>query len=247
MYPAHSLLVSIAAKIDAVFQPLRKWDCRELVTILYEHRRDYLCGQGIPWHATGCDEAERKRHQRLLGDLEAAGLVTIIRSKAKMTAVSLTSKGDQMARKLTGVGDWEDGLCSLQEVDRRIDVEGFGTDGHRWLPETVLAGVKYGTPDAGKEFRLVELTGAAALAYGWLESNSDSHGRVSYAITELGEKVLESLPEPPACDVAEPCPKLNDLFWERFSAERTALEGLTPRDTSELGFIPLPCSTGAAN
>jgi len=237
----NNLLVAILAKVDAVFQPLRTWEGK-LPAVLHERRWDYLAGHGIPWHATGADEAERKKHQRLLGDLADAGLITIIRSKAKTMRVALTDRGDETARRLAGCAGWQFGLASLAEIARRMDQQGFTVRGTRWLPEIALAGVEYGDAGFGGEIALTEELAGAALARGWIESNSDIQGRVSYHITKLGENVLRSSPLPPECDGVEACPELIRLYERWLDTEKTALAGLSPKIPMEIGSMPLPAS-----
>jgi len=244
MHSTQSLLVSILAKVDAIFSPRRDWSSRQLGPVLYELRATYLSGQGIPWTSGGTDTTARRKHQMILAELEAAGWLKVIRMKARATGVALTDEGDAMARDLASVAGWDAGWCSLQEVARRIDQEGFDADGKRWMPETALAGVKYSDKGAGKEFGLVEELAAPALVRGWLESNSDMKGHAAYAITPAGQDALENPPEAPECDGVEACPELAHFFEQRLRAERTALMGMTPRVQMEIGEIPLPVSTG---
>ena len=129
-----------------------------------------------------------------LDGLAAAGLLRVIRRRAvKTVGVILTDAGDAKGRALAGLPSLAQSLSLVEEM---ADAPKAEVAGKRWVSEIHLAGLGcWGeTADADKRKMLVwvEEMALPAMLRGWIESNSDTAGRVWYCLTAAGAKVLEA-------------------------------------------------------
>ena len=138
-------LVAILAATDAVFIPSR--DPRSLRHRIICERRS---AAGIPWASErvlpGLDETARKQVQRALDELTVRNWVVTIQPIATKTlAVRLTDAGDARARALAGLPQITDSLSIIEQI-RTLSTGDMACEhlGHRWVPETSLAGMKWG-------------------------------------------------------------------------------------------------------
>ena len=244
-----SILCRVLAETDAVWLPMRDFGGRRPANT-YFARRDYPT-VGVFWRSEEASEAGRKESQRALEALCAAGLLKAYRPRRyKTLGVRLTDEGEARARALCGLPDLSAGMASLAEVARRTEVPG------RWIPETALAGVDYGTPGSGKKFALVEDMALPALVRGWLESNADIQGHVWYRVTAAGSAALDAAIAKTtvgkaeghgAADLPAAQKAARALYLDCLSAAQTRLAESEAGDRREIGFIPLPVAfPGAA-
>lgn len=236
------LLLKILAEIDAVFLPLRNWT-RPLPTVLYERRRDYP-SMGIRWTPGNPTETGRKQAQRDLEDLVDTGLAISCRPKnVKTLGVRLTDHGESYARALFGIDALGCALEALRTINRLADHPDAA--GRGCVCEDLITGIPHveaaGNRDKKIEYSAMESTALPALIRGWMESNSDIHGRVWYWLTDAGRGVLEN---PPTWDFVLPDEVEGawDFWNEKLNAAIELLNAAVPQDRRELGYIPIPVS-----
>jgi len=147
------------------------------------------------------------------------------------------------ARALVGLPGLYAGWVSAQEVAK-----------HSRRPPTLLADLWVSErkligecgPDAyRRETALVETMLLPALIRGYVESNADVQGRVSYMLTPGGWTWLAAGNAPPDDDLGgEPDPDVAALYRERLKASFARLDTVEPQEPREIGYIPLPVAIG---
>ena len=240
------ILLAVLAATDAVFLPDRDPLAHPRHAVIYERRRAFVHG-GVPWASErvlpGLDDTGRKQVQRMLDALALEGLVLTYQPKgAKTLGVRLADSGDARARALVGLPTLSDALGildQLAELERHDATCAFL--GRTWLPETALAGVRWG--DNANRHRFVEVEDRLlpALVRGWAESNCSVRGHCWYAITHAGRErlsqaVVPTTESPPSTDLAR------REYYHRVRQELLTLAAAKPECEREIGEIPIPVS-----
>jgi hypothetical protein len=246
-------LLAILAKTDAVFWPIRNHDTPGR-RAFYERRRAFLSA-GLPWASGAASEAGRKAAQRELDALRAEGLVKTYNPRgARTLGVRLTGTADDCLRRKLGLATYADALGFLDELyRRREDPDGFdgigtGTGGGLpWSSEQALTGIRWGDNDKRVYYVLLTEDLLPLLWRGLVESNSSVQGHVWYGLTAEGYELAAGRDETgEAClDYPPPLPEPGDdeafaFYHDRRREEIDAIESATPKDTRDLGDIPLP-------
>lgn len=193
------ILTRLAAAIDAIFLPVRRWDGAFPANV-QAARRAYP-GSGIRWESGEAGAAERKAAERDLAALVARGLIRVRRPHGRSVGVALTDRGDQVVRAIVGLPGVEASLAFVAAVMARapdvpLSEHVISLYGRGWVCETDMnEGRGYGD---GRQNELVAIEdrGLPALVRGWLESNSDGAGRVWYRVVKKPDaRPLDALPE----------------------------------------------------
>jgi len=233
----HSALIVILAATDAVFIPDRDPLARPRHTVIWERRQ----AAGVPWASDkvlpGLDESERKRVQRALDELAARGWVATIEPNASKTlAVRLTHLGDAHARALVGLPQVEASLPVVEQIRTLMaGDEVCDAGGKVWVPETALAGVRWGDNEHRQAFVEVEERILPALTRRWVESNCSIHGHCWYTLGPV---------EPASPPAVANLPARSDMaraeYYHRVELELDALARSRPDYEREIGDIPMP-------
>jgi hypothetical protein len=238
----NQILLAVLAATDAVFLPDRDPLAHPRQAVIYERRRAFVHG-GVPWASErvlpGLDDAARKQVQRSLDELALVGLVLTYQPKgAKTLGVRLSDSGDARARALVGLPTLHDALGILAQL---AELERHDATCGTWLPETALAGVRWG--DHANRHRFVEVEDRLlpALVRGWAESNCSVRGHCWYATTHAGRErlsqaVVPTTESPPSTDLAR------REYCHRVRQELLALAAAKPECEREIGEIPMPVS-----
>lgn len=185
----------------------------------------------------GLDESERKRVQRALDDLAARGWVATVEPNASKTlAVRLTQLGDAHTRALVGIPQVEASLPVVEQIRTLMGGdEVCDACGKVCVPETTLAGVRWGDNERRKAFVDVEEKLLPALARRWVESNCWVQGHCWYTLGPI---------EPASLPVVADLPALSDLaraeYYHRIEMELDALARSRPDCEREIGDVPMP-------
>ncbi|MBN2294905.1 MAG: hypothetical protein JXM70_20930 [Pirellulales bacterium] len=239
MNEKNKILVGVLAATDALVRPMRKPDWRsDTPGLLYERRTAYHA-DGVPWRVSG-GGGVRTAGARELSRLADDGLL-ILCGKIKRTGVRLTETGEHRARAMCGLPSLRDSHEYLGTI-RSMEVS--DGDVGPWASELWLAELDNYTNDQNQENALggVQDCTAPSLIRGWVETGSDLHGRAYYRVTPAGRQAM-----------AEPAPELPEgLPGEREGAFlhylqvvvqfRRKLRELSPKNPSEIGYVPLSAS-----
>ena len=234
-----AILVQVLADTDAVWIPSRTWN-RQRPTNIYFARRAFA-KSGVPWESGGATEADRKAAQRELEALAKTGAVKVRRPhRVKTLAVRLSDAAEADARERIGLPGLYSARLSMGELARhsRRPPELF-TD--LYIAERKLIGDKP-PGEYEREAVVVENMLLPALVRGYVESNADIQGRVSYTLTPAGWEWLDR-GEAPAEDLRDETPLDGDAaewYAERLQASLDRLDTADPPDPKEIGGIPLP-------
>lgn len=238
------ILLALLAATDAVFIPDRDPLARQRHAVIHERRKMFRHG-GVPWASErvlpGLDDTGRKQVQRLLDELALAGLVLTFQPKgAKTLGARLSDAGDARARALAGLPALCDAVAVLGQLGdlERTDAT-CAFLGRTWLPETALAGVRWGDNARRHKFVEVEEKLLPALVQGWVESNCSVQRHCWYALVpagreQLGKPVTAASGLPPTSDQAR------REYYYRVQAEFHALAAAKPACEREIGEIPMP-------
>lgn len=245
------ILMTILAKTDAVFWPIRNHNISGRV-LFYERRREFMeCG--LPWASGETSEAGRKAAQRDLEALASAGKVLVFKGRERTLGVRLSEKADDDIRRMICLATLADALMVLDELYRRLN-DGDVCDfvGKAWTSEQSLTGIEWG--DHEQRWHYVRLTENVypLLWRGLVESNASIRGHVWYRLTDAGLKLAqERVKNGQSRRQYPPKQRTNKQFDEtarRFyldeqRREIDALESDKPKDHNDLGEIPMPVST----
>ena len=237
------IMLSILAATDAVFIPDRDPKARPRHVVIYEHRWAFVKA-GIPWSSEkvqpGLDETGRKQVQRALDDLVRQDRVVSFQPHAAKTlGVRLTEEGDHYARALAGLPGVADAVPMMErllELERGPDACGFL--GRLWIPETVLAGVRWGDNERRHAFVEAEEKLLPALVRGWGESNCSGHGHCWYCVWPAGRKDLQK--SLPTIELPAPTEQARGKYYYRVRQELEGLAMASPQCDREIGEIPMP-------
>lgn len=235
------IMTEAAAVEWACFIPLRCWEpprpgnTREARQVFHE------AGVLLP---AGGAELARKRRSLALHRLAAEGVLTVQQYKsAKAPAVRLSAETRERVRRLAGQPGEYSAVLSTRELARySLREPKLLLDA--WVSEERLV---TNPPPAGRtrgqELALVEDLLAIALISGWVVSNSDVHGHVSYAITSSGWRRLEA-PEPEYDMAGDIDPEAARWFEERLRAALNRFDVAAPSDPRRIDPMPLPGALG---
>jgi len=234
------ILAAVLGATDALWRPIRDWrGPRPGNTYLAreEHR-----ARGVPWASGAGSDADRKAVERELRAMAREGLIHAAAPHGRTTRVKLTDAGEQAARRLLGLpGLYESwtACCELARLSKRrakllTDV---------WIGERQLAAKR--PADLKSELLAVETMMLPALIRGFMEANSDFHGRASYRLTSAGWAWTDAgPPDWEATVTAEPIPEAWDIYGQAYREMTARLGTRDSRTANELGFIPLPEHVG---
>lgn len=241
------MLISILAKVDALFWPYRGADpdARRAVAELRAEYRDI----GLPWRTPG-DAAARTAAIRELDAMGEAGRLVVTRTPGRVAVfVKLPDAVDTELRRMATLADYAGALPLLGWIRHEISKgRCVSHGGQTWVRETDLAGVEYGQPGAGKVLGMYAEYLLPLLVRGLVDSNADGAGRVWYALTPAGDTLAADQlgPETPSLPL-EPDPAARDAYLLATRADRAALDSLKPRDAGEIGPIPMPVGRAGAS
>lgn len=233
------ILTQILADTDAVWLPNRRWS-RPRPANVYFARIAFGKG-GVAWESGEPTEAGRKAAQRELEALAKARLVKASRPRrVKTLAVRLSDAAEADTRERTGLPGLYSAWLSAGELARhsRRPPE-LVTD--LYIGERKLIGDKP-PGEYEREAVVVENMLLPALVRGYVDSNADIQGRVSYMLTPAGWAWLNRGEAPPE-DLRDDTALDRDAaewYAERQQASLDRLDTADPPDPKEIGAIPLP-------
>lgn len=233
------ILTQILADTDAVWLPNRRWT-RPRPANVYFARLAFDKG-GVAWESGEPTEAGRKAAQRELEALAKARLVKASRPRrVKTLAVRLSDAAEADTRERTGLPGLYSAWLSAGELARhsRRPPE-LVTD--LYIGERKLIGDKP-PGEYEREAVVVENMLLPALVRGYVDSNADIQGRVSYMLTPAGWAWLDRGEAPPE-DLRDDTALDRDAaewYAERQQASLDRLDTADPPDPKEIGAIPLP-------
>jgi hypothetical protein len=229
-------LVAVLSATDAVFIPSR--DPQSLAHRLICERR---AAAGVSWASErvlpGLDEAARKQVQRALDELTVRNWVVTIQPHATKTlAVRLTDAGDARARALVGIPQVEASLPMLERIRTLMAGDEVCEHlGRLWVPETALAGVRWGDNEHRHAFVEVEEKLLPALTRRWVESNCSVRGHCWYTPGSVPATAPPTVPGLPARSDAA-----RRQYYAGLFAEWEVLATTHPECSREIGDIPMP-------
>ncbi len=227
------LVVSILGATDATWLPARDPRSRQWLNT-YASRRAFRSGLGGPWRpSAGGTERVRKRRQRDLDELEAAGLLVLSRRReSRLIGATLTPAGEELARALCGLPGWQESLSAEDELRRLAGSEFAAVEGG-WISEIGLTNCGYGDDMDSAELVLVENMLLPALVAGRVESLSDLLGHAWFRLTDAG-----GLDGPTNPTDVEPCGDLRDLYELELARHLDQFQA-KPQTRHEIGKIPM--------
>lgn len=189
-------LVEILGSIDVVWLPLRyngvSMRQNSVGAALWERQKAFL-SEGVPFAGSG-NSAERKAHGRLVADLEAHGVIQVMRGHGRHNGVLLTPLGDDVARVMA----MQPTLRDSWPVLRRAASFQCRQIREVWLLNLdSFDGCDYDETEA-QALRLIDLEWVLcpAGASGWIGSNSDSQKHVSYFLKPEGREAITTRQRP---------------------------------------------------
>ena len=162
--------------------------------------------------------------------------VTVEPNASKTLAVRLTDAGDQRARAMAGLPRVEASLPVIEQIRTLMaGDEVCDASGKVWVPETALAGVRWGDNARRKAFVDVEEKLLPALTRRWVESNCSVQGHCWYTLGPVEPSsplAISDLPQ--ASDAAR------GEYYHRVELEIEALARSRPDCEREIGELPMP-------
>jgi DNA-binding MarR family transcriptional regulator len=240
------LLVRLVGMTDAVFLPIRSHEGN--LSSNAGMARETFRARGLSWGSNEPDAAGRKRAHLTLEALAEGGMVTASTGKGARvrTFVKLTETGEAAARALAGLPSL--GLstrmlrhvASLSRRPARLKTD-------VWISELRLLGAA-GYPQDDDEWdqfqrtlKELEHVGLPSLVRGWMDANSDCHGRTYYRVTEEGRAALEEEEPVHNCGHVEADDHLVELYMDCLLESLSRLS-TAPPEPRIIGRIPLPAS-----
>jgi hypothetical protein len=219
----HRLLVKILAMTDATWLPLRTWE-RPRPTNVHEARAMYRTA-GVPWASTDTTEAGRKASQRTIEGLAQAGKIIVRRpTKTRALCCRLSDAAEAETRALAGLPGWRGAWLALS---RLAELGGHAgefqlTDRAAWPHDQVALAAML----------------LPALARELVVAGSTSSREVRYSLSPAGVAWLAETDEPQD-HPGEPHDAAARLYDEHATAALDRLSTLEPRQSRELGLVPL--------
>jgi hypothetical protein len=229
-------LVAILAATDAIFIPSR--DPQSFAHRIICERR---AAAGIPWASErvlpGLDETARKQVQRALDELAVRNWVVTIQPHATKTlAVRLTDSGDARARALVGLPQVGESLTMVERIRTLMAGDEVCEHvGQLWVPETALAGVRWGDNEHRHSFVEVEEILLPVLTRRWVVSNCSVRGHCWYTLGSVPVATPSAVP-----DLAARSDAARREYYTGIQAEREVLATTKPEHMREIGDIPMP-------
>lgn len=221
-----TVLTALVAETDAVWSASRDVGFPHAVN-LWEIQQEYR-QSGLHWSSSAATAGGRKRSHQALAELIQTGAVTSAKSESghRVAFVRLSDAAYDLARRLAGLP----GFAAARVVLDRIAAASRRPAIHltdAWISETGFD----------------EQSVLPALTADWLVSRADSRGRVYYAVTPAGWRVIDS-GEPPTAPAQpiEPDPRLREFYVTRLEAAVAKRATREPVAPGEVGLIPLPVS-----
>jgi hypothetical protein len=227
--PDKIMLVECFGRVHAVFVPWR-WQIHKQVPMaeIIRRQRGYLKKtSGVSARADG--QSQWKSASETRQSLVAAGMLEAIGANGETTSVILTRLGLATATRLIGdrLASHADAEIGLAILKAKIYLHGSP------VRESVLFNHScFGDP--GDWEHLEELM-VPLLVAGVVRTNSDTCGRILYAVT--GSDIPEAL----AVDIPAEEEIFDPVYMQAFNAERAFLTTAEPQDPMEC-YIPVGAS-----
>lgn len=240
-------LLAILAKTDATFWPSRTRGVSARA-LSFERRRAFPT-VGVPWSSGAVTEAGRKSAQRELEALLSAKLVETYNPRGGRTlGVRLTDTADDATRRMIGLATYADSLPFLDELHRRLsDGDAAVFLGRPWTSEESLTGIQWGDNERRVYYALLTEDLYPLLCRGLVEGNSSMLGHCWYGLTAVGHELARQRAEDGQASREYPPPPPEEgnaealaFYRARRREEIGAIESATPKDTREIGRVPMP-------
>ncbi len=233
-------MIDVLAKTDRIFWPDRAPFAMAREQVAMERRREFFAS-GIDF-TTGGQVAARLAGGRLLGELEAAGLLLIFRPTGRREGVRLTALGDAVTRR----------LCCMPTVAECWDLLQYLAEWQefcgRAFPEHLAAGVeKYdGSDEQAEEIALMRQRLVPLLAAGYVETAGDGNpaGRCFWLkLTPAGLAALDGAPPadaPEGIEFSQEAAALYERLWDAAGRDLARAKPDNPQNLCP----PVACSQG---
>ena len=245
------MLLRLLGQIDRLFLPTRDWTDNRSVVATWDLQQQYrTLGLPIPGDATeGSDQADRKRRERWLTEIQTSGDVVVTRRRKRRTHWRLSDATDwRLRRQAGGYGYWQT-VAAMMAIAGHVKLGAMlvGTMAVDCVAEYQLAGCQPKDkpyPEASRRCRLLEDMILPALVRNWVGSASDVHGTTAYAIRPAGYQVLHDpvKHEPPAeVFTAEYSEAAEASYWVGYDDMHAELQRATP---THAGSVAVAISAG---
>ena len=227
--PEKIMLVECFGRLHAMFVPWR-WQIRKQVPMaeIIRRQRGYLKKiSGVSARADG--QSQWKSASETRQSLVAAGMLEAIGANGETTSVILTSLGLATATRLIGdrLASHADAEIGLAILKAKISLHGSP------VRESVLFNHPcFGDPGTWEHYEELMLP---LLVAGVVRTNSDTCGRILYAVTGV------EIPEAVAVDIPAEEETFDPIYLAAYNAERAFLTTVEPQDPMEV-YIPVGAS-----
>lgn len=224
--PEKIMLTECFGRLHAMFVPWR-WQIRKQVPMaeIIRRQRGYLKKtSGVSARADG--QSQWKSASETRQALVAAGMLEAIGSNGETTSVILTRLGLATATRLIGdrLASHADAEIGLAILKAKISLHGSP------VRESVLFNHPcFGDPGTWEHYEELMLP---LLVAGVVRTNSDTCGRILYALTG------SDMPEAVAVDIPAEEEIFDPVYMQAFNAERAFLSLVEPQDPMEC-YIPV--------
>lgn len=202
------LMTTLKARMDAIVEPeLPNFDVH-LACKKQDARMDYFQDGAINAAAPDAGGAIRQHRHRLIEKLIANRLLAYGRGTERNRTVTFTERGRQYSEHLLDGADMDVLFLFLNDLAAAIDETPAHVAfmGREWIPWWMA----YGLPEwgyGGQPWREMTPTVAAngfldftsMIGRNWIESATDAHGQVFYAVTDDARAALEEDTIPERC------------------------------------------------
>jgi len=229
------LLLQVLASVDVLFcamPPPDRGTANSCCAEIFVRQQQFLRGEGIRW-TIGGNQTERKAGERVLSELRESGFIVLPRQRGSRRNVSLTARGDDVARMLVGHPTAADAWLLLQAIVEAVaDRRGVGPDGPGiWLLEKQLVVGDDGDVDAVREMVL------PLIVRGYVSNGIDVDGGQYFTATAAGKEASLDPPPWPEDDI-ELMPEALEIYEDAYGSFRKDRDGW--RAAPGHIFIPFP-------
>ena len=236
-------LITILARVDALFLPLRPNRPGPQRAAQYELQTQYRA-QGLRFSGTGADS--RKDFQQTRDNLAAQGLIRLRQLRSDRTvSVQLTARGEAVARASCELPSLAASIAAIDELYQRQQDDGAAEHaGFVWVREAIMAGTQIEDVDdeARLLFAVVEQIMLPALIRGWSLANSDNAGHCWWSLSPKFKRLPSQVVKPPATiKTPRPSVAMLELYAREMRQEHSRLESV-PVEGQDIGMIPMPAS-----